>query len=427
MPGGGGRYMESVAATPDAQAAAARAAYGNSPFKASYDQVEELRKQYTSGGGRNRDFNSVGFDNAVAALNANAMQAYLNSEPIKNLLGSGSVTTQYGQIDGRNGMRDDRSNITGFVRDNHDGTFTQFDVAGKQGATYRPSSGGGLFGGIGDFISGLGSAASDIVSGVSKAVAENPIGQAAITAIAAANGIDPATTAAILGVNQTSQHGDVGAGLTTGLVSYGLGNAVNALSPATTTAATAAPESAEPFITGGTHIADSAGVFPAEATTSLSDVLPKSVVSGIEKGVGSAIGKTIGLPVDTLTKLANGDFSGLVDSAITGTTAKTVSDIITGGPKSSPTGPTGPTGTVPTGTTTAPATPPAPTNDAYRQFMMMQMMQQPEQQAQPVQTPLVDIKSTVNPFGTLDNPFSRHPVHASSGGSIEDLIHLLRR
>lgn len=68
---------------------------------------------------------------------------------------------------------------------------------------------------------------SDTVSHVGKVVSESPIAQAVITVGAAAMGVPPAVTAAALGVNQTAQTGNIGAGLATGGLSYLGGTAAN--------------------------------------------------------------------------------------------------------------------------------------------------------------------------------------------------------
>lgn len=69
--------------------------------------------------------------------------------------------------------------------------------------------------------------ASDTVTSTGKDVAGSPLAQAVITAAAAAYGVPPAVTAALLGINRTAQDGDITAGLLDGISSYMGGNAVN--------------------------------------------------------------------------------------------------------------------------------------------------------------------------------------------------------
>jgi len=348
MPGGGGRYQESL--TPAQSAALERERYGTSPFKASYDQMLALRDQYTSGYGRNREFNSVGFDNAMASLNSQAMQKYLASEPIKNLLSSGNVITQYGQVDGRNGTRDDKSNITGFVRDNHDGTYTQFDTAGKQGATYRPSSGGGFLGDIGGFIGGLGDAASGIVHGVGQAasdIASTPLGKAAILgglavatggfsaagAAAAGEGAAASGAAGALGMNAGIAANAVNAGvMNAGINLAAGGNIDSALKAGVTGAALSgvggwASGAAKNAVSGmdlGKNVTNAIGsVASGAATGGVSAALQgkdigNGIISGATNGIANAASNYIGGQVkdltgsDTLAGAASGGTSALL-------------------------------------------------------------------------------------------------------------------
>ena len=68
---------------------------------------------------------------------------------------------------------------------------------------------------------------SDTVSHVGKVVAENPLAQTALTVGGALMGVPPALTAGVLGANSGTQNDhSLGAGLTAGLGSYGLGTGV---------------------------------------------------------------------------------------------------------------------------------------------------------------------------------------------------------
>lgn len=308
------------------------------------------------------------------------------------------------------------------------------------------SGGGGLFGGFFNDLGNIGSSISQGVSDLGKDVANSPAAMTVISAIAAANGVDPATTAAILGANKTAQNGDIGSGLSTGLLSYGVGAGTNyltgagdAATAAATGADTAAASGVEPVITGGTHIADSAAVFPD--TTSITSYLPKAIQEGASKGLTDTISKATGLPISVLQKIATGDFTGLGNSILSGATAATVSKILTGAtgtassgsPSAKPSTGGAPPATTPAATTPA-ATAATPTDSTatgqdstLRTLMMMGLLSQPQQQQpQPVQTPLVNIQSTMNnPFEKDGNPFG-HSINASSGGSIDDLVRLLR-
>jgi hypothetical protein len=155
---------------------------------------------------------------------------------------------------------------------------------GNQTVTHN-SGGGGFLGGIGNTISGAVQGISDTVSHVGQVVANDPLLSTAITAIAAVNGIDPATTAAVLGANKAGQAGDIGAGLQTGLVSYGVGSGVNSLT-GPTTAATGA--------TAGT--AADTGVTLGGATTSGTGLTAGSGTTGLTAGGGSGLtaGSTLG-------------------------------------------------------------------------------------------------------------------------------------
>ena len=389
MPGGGGRYQESL--TPEQQAEAARAAYGTSPFKATYDQVEALRQQYTSGGGRNREFNSVGFDNAVAALNAQAMQNYLASDSIKSLMSDKSITPQYAQVDSpHGGMRDDKSNITGFVRDNHDGTYTQFDTAGKQGATYRPSSGGGFLGDIGGFIGGLGEAATGIVHGVGQAasdIASTPLGKAAILgglaiatggfsaagAAAAGEGAAASGAAGALGMNAGLAANAVNAGvMNAGINLASGGNLDSALKAGVTGAALSgvggwASGAAKDAVSGldlGKDVTNAIGnVASGAATGGTSAALQgkdigQGILSGATNGIANTAGNYIGGQVkdltgsDTLAGAASGGTSALL-------TGKNVGQGIIAGGIDAATG-IGGAGALTNTILNKPSTPPAP-------------------------------------------------------------------
>lgn len=68
---------------------------------------------------------------------------------------------------------------------------------------------------------------SDTVSHVGQVISESPIAQAVITVGGAMMGVPPVVTAGLLGVNQTAQTGDIGAGLVTGGLSYLGGTGIN--------------------------------------------------------------------------------------------------------------------------------------------------------------------------------------------------------
>lgn len=79
----------------------------------------------------------------------------------------------------------------------------------------KKNDSGGMFGGIATGLTDL-----------SHSIADSPLAMAAITAIAAANGVPPEITAAALGANKAGEAGNLQSGLETGVLSYGLGSMV---------------------------------------------------------------------------------------------------------------------------------------------------------------------------------------------------------
>jgi hypothetical protein len=121
---------------------------------------------------------------------------------------------------------DGNGSLTGYTKSNPDGSITAYSLDGTVEWTRFPSiGGGGMFGGM---FSGI----SDAISGLGKEVAGSPIGQALISGGLAAvtGGASIPWTSAALGANQVSQTGgNVGAGLLSGLASYGVGSGVAGL------------------------------------------------------------------------------------------------------------------------------------------------------------------------------------------------------
>lgn len=97
--------------------------------------------------------------------------------------------------------------------------------ASAQPNTFTPTdhSRDGFFG---HAIGAIGDTLKDPSKGLtnlSHDIAKNPLANAALTAAGSYFGLPPALTAALLGANRTGLDGDIGAGLKTGIASYGAG------------------------------------------------------------------------------------------------------------------------------------------------------------------------------------------------------------
>lgn len=333
-------------------------------------------------------------------------------------------------VGGRGADREvtDSTKVEGFTVPNPDGTYSRYDSDGNFSHTFSPSSGGFL-------------------GGISNLLSDPTLHQ--IAAIAATATGHPEIAALISGASRAGQDGNIEAGLTQGLKSYALAKGAEHLAGAGTDVSGPGPANpmqldpaqmganaadAAASVTSGVDAAmDAANGYDYNtAPMSTGETIPQDVLKSITPGAPTDLHKTfndtlriaknpgnaavntlaqkLGIPKDVLDTL------GLV--GVTGTLTKGVNDVVkgaTGGGGNTPGG-TKPSGTPADGTTPY-NIPPA---------LLALLMQQQPQQA-PTQTPLVDLKSAskFDPFGEF-NPRDEDTAEAASGGSISDLIRMLR-
>lgn len=126
---------------------------------------------------------------------------------------------------------------------------------------------------------GSGGGLAGEISNIGRDIANDPILSAAISAGAAYFGVPPALTATLLGANKAGQKGDLTAGLTTGLGSYGVGTMTN--SAFGTFGGSAAPTTVEAgvgAVEGAPAAADAATAAAPGAPVSAAPSVPETLV-----------------------------------------------------------------------------------------------------------------------------------------------------